>query len=63
MTNAYNIRGSFERNMKHMAEETRIRTKQAIAALDRNNETKTNKTYDGGCEFLLSWFRQKVHHL
>ena len=49
--------------MKHMAEETRIRTKQAIAALDRNNETKTNKTYDGGCEFILSWFRQKVHQL
>ena len=46
-----------------MAEETRIRTKETITALDRNNETKTNKTYDGGCDFLLSWFRQNVHQL
>jgi len=41
-----------------MAEETKIRTKEAIAALDRNNE---NKTYEGGCEFLLSSFLEKVH--
>ena len=49
--------------MKHMAEETRIITKQTITALDRTNETKTNKIYDVGFEFLQSWFRQKVHQL
>jgi len=57
-TNAYNLRWSFERDIKDMAEETKIRTKEAIAALDRNNE---NKTYEGGCEFLLSSFLEKVH--
>ena len=37
-TNAYKISWSFERDIKDMAEETWIRTKEAIVALDKNNE-------------------------
>jgi len=58
-TNAYNLRRLFERDIQDMAEETQIRTKEAIVALNRNNNE--NNIYEGDCEFLLSWFREKVH--
>jgi len=58
-TNAYNLRRLFERDIQDMAEETQIRTKEAIVALNRNNNE--NNIHEGGCEFILSWFREKVH--
>ena len=57
ITSSYDLRRSFEREMKHIAEATQTWIIEAIIALDTNHE---NKTYEGGCKFLLSWFRNET---
>ena len=58
-TNSYDLRRSFETEMKRRADESQTQTIEAITALDNNHE---NKTYEGGCKFLLSWFRNETRH-
>ena len=33
------------------------RTRLAITAMDKNATTDTEKTFEGGCKYLLDWYR------
>ena len=54
-TPAYNDRRKFRREMNELSEQTMKRTIDRITAL--HDATNGNKTFEGGCEFLLRWYR------
>ena len=55
--NDYELRTGFQQRLKLMEKETQAQTIDAITSLDTINEPKT---YEGGCAFLLDWFREKT---
>ena len=52
-TSAYQHRKNFAKELKDIAPISQKRTVEAITKLDSVNE----KTFKGGCDFLLKWFR------
>ena len=55
---AYDLRREFEAELTVKAQVSMNGIKEHIKALDQNNETKT---YDGGCQFLLSWYHEQCN--
>ena len=53
----YDLRREFQQKLKLMEKETQAPTIQAITNLDTVNEPKT---YEGGCAFLLDWFKEQT---
>ena len=53
---AYTKRREYFAKMKLKAETSQARTKSRIAQLDPS----PNKTYEGGCHFLLDWYKNKI---
>ena len=53
----YDLRREFQQKLKLMEKETQAPTIDAITSLDTINEPKT---YEGGCAFLLDWFREQT---
>ena len=53
----YNNRRKFLAKLQHLSSPSMQRTIQCIKAIDPNTD---NQTYEGGCEFLLRWFRARV---
>ena len=58
----YKTRRKFLSELNEIAPETQKRTIDAITQLDPE---EAYQTYNGGCNFLLKWFRGKVgpHHI
>jgi hypothetical protein len=54
---AYMARTQFQAEMKNMSNVSMDRTIKAITALD---PIVGEQTYDGGCDYLLEWYREKV---
>lgn len=52
-TAAYQSRREFEAELRELAQSSQETTIAAIKDLDEN---ENNKTYEGGCKFLLNWF-------
>lgn len=52
----YAKRREYFTKMKLKAETSQARTKSRITQLDPSQ----NKTYDGGCQFLLDWYKNKI---
>ena len=55
-TKAYDMRKEFLRNLDKHAKDTQQITVDLITELD-NQEGGLNKTFEGGCSFLLKWYR------
>jgi hypothetical protein len=55
---AYDLRREFEQELKQMAYGTQAPTIAAITMLDEIEYG--DKTYEGGCRFLLNWFNEKT---
>ena len=55
---AYELRREFEAELTVKAQASMNGIKEHIKALDQNNEMKT---YDGGCQFLLSWYHEQCN--
>ena len=53
----YELRTEFQQRFKLMEKETQAHTIQAITNLDTVNESET---YEGGCAFLLDWFKEQT---
>ena len=53
----YDLRREFQQKLKQMEEDTKSPTIRAITNLDTVNEPKT---YKGGCNFLLNWFKEQT---
>ena len=54
-TPAYNDRRKFRQEMNELSEQTMKRIIDRITAL--HDATNGNKTFEGGCKFLLRWYR------
>ena len=55
--NDYKLRTGFQQRLKLMEKEKQAEAIDAITSLDTKNDPKT---YDGGCAFLLDWFREQT---
>ena len=55
-TKAYYLRREFERDLKKKAADTQAKVIKAIKRLD----TSKKRTYEGGCEFLLNWYKEEI---
>ena len=55
---AYDLRREFEQELKQMAHGTQAPTIAAITMFDEIESG--DKTYEGGCKFLLNWFNEKT---
>ena len=56
--NVYELRREFQERLKSMADVTQAPTIEAITDLDPTDTGE--KTYKGGCEFLLNWFNDQT---
>jgi hypothetical protein len=55
---AYDLRREFEQELKQMADVTQAPAMTAITLFDKIEYG--DKTYEGGCKFLLNWFNEKT---
>ena len=55
-TSAYKARNEFQKMVQKMSDADMVTTKAAISAQDPNAD---HQTYDGGCDFLIQWYRDK----
>ena len=55
-TKAYQTRVAFLNKLRSQSTPSQVTTREAIRKLDPNEE-EGDKTYEGGCEYLLQWYR------
>jgi hypothetical protein len=48
---------SIDQNIRNKSVPSQQQTRLAITALHQNATTDTDKTFEGGCNFLLDWYR------
>lgn len=56
-TPAYKTRRDFLTNIRMSSGPSQEQPRLLITALDQNTTTDSDKTFEGGCDFLLDWYR------
>ena len=56
-TPAYQLRKSFHEELLNLSKQSKKRTIRAITKLD---PVSSNKSYGGGCAYLLNWFTNQI---
>ena len=56
-TKAYKARNDFLKNVQERVKSTQEKIREGITNLD---QAETGKSYEGGCQFLLEWYRVNV---